>query len=54
MREVNNGIFTVEPCDIDNIFVIGDIHGDYQVFVHALVDLCDCCSITKVYINRIG
>jgi hypothetical protein len=49
MREVNNGIFTVEPCNIDNIFVIGDIHGDYQVFVHALVDLCDCCSITKVY-----
>lgn len=49
MREVNNGIFIVEPTDIDNIFVIGDIHGDYQVFVHTLVDLCDCCSITKVY-----
>ena len=49
MREVNNGIFTVESNDIDNIFVIGDIHGDYQVFVHVLVDLCDCCSITKVY-----
>ena len=32
----------------DNIYVIGDIHGDYQCLVHCLVDLAMCCYIKKV------
>lgn len=46
-KENNNGIFTADMND--DIYVIGDIHGDYQVFVHCLVDLCCCCTVTKVY-----
>jgi hypothetical protein len=46
-KENEYGIF---KADInDDIYVIGDMHGDYQVFVHCLVDLCCCCTITKVY-----
>jgi len=47
IKENEYGIFTADIKD--NIYVIGDVHGDYQVFVHCLVDLCDCCTITKVY-----
>ena len=36
----------------DNIFVIGDIHGDYQCLVHCLVDLAECCYIIKIENNR--
>jgi hypothetical protein len=47
MRKINNyGIFVADTDD--NIYVIGDIHGDYQVFLHCLVDLCCCCTITRV------
>jgi hypothetical protein len=48
MKKVNEyGIFTADIND--NIYVIGDIHGDYQVFIHCFVDLCNSCTITKVY-----
>jgi UDP-2,3-diacylglucosamine pyrophosphatase LpxH len=48
MKKINEyGIFKADISD--NIYVIGDIHGDYQVFIHCLVDLCSCCTITKVY-----
>ena len=47
MRKINNyGTFSADVND--NIYVIGDMHGDYQVFIHCLVDLCGCCEITKV------
>jgi hypothetical protein len=47
MKKVNEyGIFTADIKD--DIYVIGDIHGDYQVFIHCLVDLCGCCTTTRV------
>lgn len=48
MLEKNNGIFIKEDKDGD-IFIVGDLHGDYQCMIHALVDLCKACSITKIY-----
>ena len=36
----------------DNIYLIGDIHGDYQCLVHCLVDLAECCYISKIENNR--
>ena len=51
MKIVNEyGIFAADIND--DIYVIGDMHGDYQVFVHCLVDLCNCCTITKVYDDK--
>lgn len=49
--EVGNGIYKVNDSveGKGEVFVIGDLHGDYQVFVHTLVDLCECCEITKIY-----
>lgn len=44
MREINNGIF--ETDNSDEIYAIGDIHGDYQCFIHCLVDLCNTCYIS--------
>jgi hypothetical protein len=46
--EVGKGIYEVDGKGGD-IFVVGDLHGDYQVLVHTLVDLCECCAITKIY-----
>lgn len=46
--EVSNGIYEVSK-DAGDIFVVGDLHGDYQVLIHILVDLCSCCEITKIY-----
>jgi hypothetical protein len=52
----NSGIFTYNGDN--NIFIIGDIHGDYQCLIHCLVDLCKVCNITKLinddfgYLNR--
>ena len=46
-KENNNGIFTADMND--DIYVIGDIHGDYQVFIHCLVDLCKSCTVTKLF-----
>jgi hypothetical protein len=49
MIETKNGsgIFKINNKN-KNIYVIGDIHGDYQVFIHCLVDLCKSCSITEL------
>jgi hypothetical protein len=46
MKEIDTGIFTVNNNDI---YIIGDIHGDYQCLIHCLVDLCKVCDITKIY-----
>lgn len=58
MNENNNsGIFTYNEPD-KQIYIMGDIHGDYQCLVHCLVDLCKVCKTTKLvndefgYINR--
>ena len=56
--EIKNGVFNINNFDNRKIFVIGDIHGDYQVFIHSLVDLCESCYISRIfdsgngYINR--
>ena len=47
-KPLGSGIFIIDN-DKNNIFVIGDIHGDYQCLIHCLVDLCNVCSITKIY-----
>jgi len=52
----NSGIFTYNDSD-KSIYVLGDMHGDYQCLVHCLVDLCKVCKITKLvddsnYTNR--
>lgn len=43
-----SGIFNIDNQN-KNIYVIGDIHGDYQVFIHCLVDLCKSCTVTKLF-----
>jgi len=50
MIETKNGsgIFKINNKN-KNIYVIGDIHGDYQVFIHCLVDLCKSCSIKNLF-----
>ena len=35
----NSGIFTYNELN-KQIYIMGDIHGDYQCLVHCLVDLC--------------
>ena len=47
----NSGIFTYNDSD-KSIYVLGDIHGDYQCLVHCLVDLCKVCNITKLIDNE--
>lgn len=49
MKEILNGIFTTIN---DDIYVIGDIHGDYQCLIHCLVDLTKTCYISKVYNDK--
>jgi hypothetical protein len=57
MNENGTGIFSYND-NKQNIFIIGDLHGDYQCLIHCLVDLCMVCNITKLvedefgYINR--
>jgi hypothetical protein len=46
MKEICTGVFT---CDNDNIYIVGDIHGDYQCLIHCLVDLCKVANIYKIY-----
>jgi hypothetical protein len=50
MKEIHNnsGIFQTDKSDQD-IYICGDIHGDYQCLIHCLVDLCKVCEITKIY-----
>lgn len=51
------GIFNYNK-NTNKVYVIGDIHGDYQCLVHCLVDLCNVCNITELinddfhYTNR--
>lgn len=48
----NSGIFKYNGEN--DIFIIGDIHGDYQCLIHCLVDLCKVCNVTKIYRDEFG
>ena len=48
MQEIDTGIFITNNTN-NNIYIIGDLHGDYQCLLHCLVDLCKSCNITKIY-----
>ena len=50
MYEIKNGIF--ETNNDDNIYIIGDIHGDYQCLIHCLIDLCNVCNISNIFWSR--
>jgi hypothetical protein len=45
-----DGIFVAETHD--NIYIIPDLHGDYQCVVHILVDLCQSCYISGIVDGR--
>lgn len=47
MKEIYNGVFNSDDNDI--VYVIGDLHGDYQCLIHCLVDLCKVAKIDKIY-----
>jgi hypothetical protein len=47
MKEIYNGVFNSD--DGDNIYVMGDMHGDYQCLIHCLVDLCKVAKVDKIY-----
>jgi hypothetical protein len=52
----SSGIFTYND-PTKPIYILGDMHGDYQCLIHCLVDLCKVCKITKLvdeknYANR--
>ena len=49
----SSGIFTYNDSD-KAIYVLGDIHGDYQCLIHCLVDLCKVCKITKLVDNELN
>ena len=46
MEEVKTGVFKVS--NNIPIYIIGDIHGDYQCLVHCMVDLCNVATIVSV------
>lgn len=46
MEEIKTGVFKI--TNNNPIFIIGDIHGDYQVLIHCLVDLCQVTKISKI------
>jgi hypothetical protein len=47
MKEIYNGVFSSD--NNDNVYIIGDMHGDYQCLVHCLVDLCEVTKAKKIY-----
>ena len=48
MKEIDTGIFIADNNN-ENIYIVGDLHGDYQCLIHCLVDLCNVCNITNIY-----
>ena len=48
MKSKGNGVFEVNESD-GNIYLIGDLHGDYQCMIHSLVDLCKVCAVSKIF-----
>jgi len=49
MNEIKTGVF--EIIENNSIYIIGDIHGDYQCLIHCLVDLCGVASIKSIIPN---
>ena len=47
MKEIYNGVFSSD--NNDTVYIIGDIHGDYQCLIHCLVDLCNVAKVKKIY-----
>lgn len=43
----NSGIFFYKDVS-KQLYIMGDIHGDYQCLIHCMVDLCKVCSITQI------
>lgn len=50
MEEIKTGVFKI--TNNIPIYVIGDIHGDYQCLVHCLVDLCNVASIKSIVSDK--
>ena len=46
MEEIKTGVFQI--TNNNPIFIIGDIHGDYQCLIHCLVDLCGVANIVSI------
>ena len=46
MEEIKTGVFKI--TNNIPIYIIGDIHGDYQCLIHCLVDLCEVASIQSI------
>ena len=46
MEEIKTGVFKINK-NIP-VYVIGDIHGDYQCLIHCLVDLCMVASVGSI------
>lgn len=46
MEEIKTGVFKI--TNNIPIYIMGDIHGDYQCLVHCLVDLCNVVSIKSI------
>jgi hypothetical protein len=46
MEEIKTGVFKIK--NNIPIYIIGDIHGDYQCLIHCLVDLCEIASIKSI------
>lgn len=51
MIENKTGIFTTDDSN-NSIYMIGDIHGDYQCLIHCLVDLSEVCNISLLYNDK--
>ncbi len=51
MKEIKNGVFSIDKRD-GTVYMIGDLHGDYQCMVHCLVDLCKVCDIDNIYDDK--
>ena len=50
MEEIKTGVFVIKE-EIP-IYIIGDIHGDYQCLIHCLVDLCGVATIKSVGFDK--
>ena len=46
MEEIKTGVFQI--TNNNPIYIIGDIHGDYQCLIHCLVDLCGVANIVSI------
>jgi len=50
MQEIETGVFKI--INNNPIYIIGDIHGDYQCLIHCLVDLCKVTYIESIKLDE--